>query len=440
MLAGDEDGEPDPATVRPFLSSEISDYPGVDIEQGPEGSIYYTTLDDGKISRIVYDPEAVTARLKTTGGNPWGDAPLTVHFDAGESTAPAGDTLKYEWDLDGDGEFDDGTNSPTRRSSSEKNRPERKRAGRRFGSKTSTSGKSSVARLTVYPGDSPPKITFVKPESERASPGASASRSNSKAMRDSEEQGNKGADMPAEELNWKMRLLHCPLEASGCHEHPIQDIHRRRPKERSRRPTTPIPPTSTSSSAPPTRAGCRRKPRSKSRPARCRCRSAPNRRAIEIGIGETKLTHAGRIHGDRRLPHHRRGARGSHDRRHQIRLPGLVGRRRPRARTALDRSPGPTPRSTLKRAARRRTAVAPVAVEARLRRHGRRFRRREWRARPRTCAPRAGEAEAEGPPGEADPLDHGQVRLRRAGRDQLPLQARPRQVRRLSLAAGSTAG
>jgi glucose/arabinose dehydrogenase len=49
MLA-DGAGEPDPTTVRPFLAGEVSDYPGVDVEQGPDGSIYYTTLDDGKLT------------------------------------------------------------------------------------------------------------------------------------------------------------------------------------------------------------------------------------------------------------------------------------------------------------------------------------------------------------------------------------------------------
>ena len=114
VMLADADGEPDPATVRPFLSSEVSDYPGVDVEQGPEGSIYYTTLDEGSINKIVYDPEAVTARLTTTEGDPWGKVPLTVHLDASGSTGPAGDTLKYEWDLHGNGNYTAPSTSPTR--------------------------------------------------------------------------------------------------------------------------------------------------------------------------------------------------------------------------------------------------------------------------------------------------------------------------------------
>ncbi|HEY5334096.1 MAG TPA: PQQ-dependent sugar dehydrogenase, partial [Solirubrobacterales bacterium] len=218
MLADGEDGEPDPATVRPFLSSEVADYPGVDIEQGPEGSIYYTTLDDGTLSKIVYDPEAVTARLTTTGGHPWGDAPLTVHFDASGSTAPAGHAKEYEWDLNGDGEFDDGTNSPTQTKTFPKETPqENVSVGVRV--KDAQTGKTSIARLTVYPGDSPPKITIVDPE-ESLTWGVGQSI-HFEGYANSEEQGKKDADMPAEDLFWKMRLLHCPHEASSCHEHPI---------------------------------------------------------------------------------------------------------------------------------------------------------------------------------------------------------------------------
>jgi glucose/arabinose dehydrogenase len=220
MLADDEDGDPDPATVRPFLSSEVQDYPGVDVEQGPDGSIYYATLDDGTINKVVYDPEAVTARLKTTGGNPWGNAPLTVHFDASESTAPDGHTKKYEWDLDGDGEFDDGTNSPTQTKVFAKKTPqENVSVGVRV--KDTTTGKTSIARLTVYPGDSPPKITIVDPASEESPTWGVGQQIHFEGFAKSEEQGKEGENMPAEELFWKMRLLHCPHEASACHEHPI---------------------------------------------------------------------------------------------------------------------------------------------------------------------------------------------------------------------------
>jgi glucose/arabinose dehydrogenase len=217
VMLADADGEPDPATVRPFLSSEVSDYPGVDVEQGPEGSIYYTTLDDGTINRVVYDPEAVTARLDTKGGNPWGNVPLKVDLDASGSTVPAGHTAKYEWDLDGGGEFNDGSDSPEQEvefTDPTKNVSVAVRV------EDEQTGKTSTAKLTVYPGDSPPKLTIVDPEPTLT--WGVGQTIHFEGYANSEEEGHEGADMPAEDSYWKVRLLHCPFEASSCHEHPIQ--------------------------------------------------------------------------------------------------------------------------------------------------------------------------------------------------------------------------
>src|SRR5205085_12178269 len=152
-MQADEDGDPDPLSVKPFLS-DATNYPGVDLEQGPEGSIYYDSLYEGTINRIGYDPGAPTVRLTTTG-NPYGAVPLEVEFDAGGSTGPAGDPLKYEWDLDGDGQFDDGSDAPKQKFKYEngsQNVPVAVRV------EDLNTGKSSVARLTVYPGDTPPKV------------------------------------------------------------------------------------------------------------------------------------------------------------------------------------------------------------------------------------------------------------------------------------------
>jgi glucose/arabinose dehydrogenase len=216
VMLADADGEPDPATVRPFLSSEVSDYPGVDVEQGPEGSIYYTTLDEGSINKVVYDPEAVTARLTTTG-HPYGNVPLHVHLDASGSAGPVGDTLKYEWDLHGDGTFTASSSSPTREV--EYTDPtENVLVTVRV--KDATTGKTSLAKLTIYPGDSPPELTIVKPEPTLT--WGVGQPIEFEGYAHSMEEGNEGADMPAEDSYWKVRLLHCPFEASSCHEHPIQ--------------------------------------------------------------------------------------------------------------------------------------------------------------------------------------------------------------------------
>jgi hypothetical protein len=82
-----------------------------------------------------------------------------------------------------------------------------------------TTGKTSTAALTVYPGDSPPKITIVKPAQSLT--WGVGQTIEFEGYANSEEQGHPDANMSAEDLFWKMRLLHCPHEASACHEHPI---------------------------------------------------------------------------------------------------------------------------------------------------------------------------------------------------------------------------
>ncbi|HEY2715200.1 MAG TPA: PQQ-dependent sugar dehydrogenase [Solirubrobacterales bacterium] len=210
MLA-EEDGEPDPLAVVPVLT-EGSSYPGVDLEQGPEGSIYYATLYGNAINRIAYDPGAPTARLKAD--RLWGETPLTVQFEAGESSGPPGDSLEYEWDLDGDGTFGPATPDPTESET--------------YGAATNVtaavrvkdldSGKSSVDRLNLYPGDSPPQVEISAP-----APGLTWGvgqtinfAGSAKAM------GGTGPSIPPAGLYWKTRLLHCPFTPEDCHEHPIQ--------------------------------------------------------------------------------------------------------------------------------------------------------------------------------------------------------------------------
>jgi hypothetical protein len=159
----------------------------------------------------------VTARLKTVG-NPWGNAPLTVHFDAGESSLPAGHAAQYEWDLDGDGEFDDGTDSPSEQfqyTDGTKNVEVAVRV------KDLETENSSIGSMTVYPGDAPPQVTIAEP-----APGLTWGVGMPIRFKGSAEgREQKGAvPLPAADLNWKARLLHCPIEASSCHEHPIQEF------------------------------------------------------------------------------------------------------------------------------------------------------------------------------------------------------------------------
>ncbi len=217
MLAG-EDGEPDPLTTAVFLSGGSS-YPGVDLEVGPDGALYYVSLfgegplgeefGPGQVHRISYDPDAPRARL--SADRRWGEAspgqPLQVQLDAGASTSVQGEALAYEWDLDGDGDFEVSNGAPTRTASF--SAPQNVTVGVRV----SDGGGESVAHLTIYPGDTPPQ-----PEIETPAPTLSWAVGEEIEFSGDADDDEDGGVSPLN-LYWRARLYHCP---SSCHVHPLQ--------------------------------------------------------------------------------------------------------------------------------------------------------------------------------------------------------------------------
>jgi len=214
VMLADADGEPDPLQVEPFLAEE-GVYPAVDIEQGPEGDLFYASLyggpDEGSIHRISYDPDAPHARLSVDQA--WGSKTKTFEFDASASTGLEGHALKYEWDLDGNGTYEK-TGAATQ--SKSYGVAEDFRVAVRVTDEVS--GKKSVAKLTVYPGDSPPQVNIAEPETSET---WAVGQKIYFAGNGVEKEGT-GSSVAPEDLYWKVRLLHCPFEAGACHEHPLQ--------------------------------------------------------------------------------------------------------------------------------------------------------------------------------------------------------------------------
>jgi glucose/arabinose dehydrogenase len=209
-----EDGRPDPLTTRPFLT-EGGLYPGVDIEVGPEGDLYYVSLysagfEPGRIHRISYDPEAPRARLKATTPA-FGPTPLQVEFDAGESDDPQGEALKYEWDLDGNGTFGAPTSVRTK-AETYANPSENKTAEVRV---VDEHGHSSVAQLDVYPGD-----TLPVPEINEPAESLDWGVGQLIHFAGSAEDGN--GVVPPARLYWRSRIFHCPGGPTSCHAHPLR--------------------------------------------------------------------------------------------------------------------------------------------------------------------------------------------------------------------------
>jgi glucose/arabinose dehydrogenase len=92
-------GLPDFANITTFASGLNGP---VDLKVGPDGALYYVTLNEGAVHRISAGPVAAATATPSSG-----PAQLHVQFNGSGSSDPQGDTLHYAWDLDGDGAFDD---------------------------------------------------------------------------------------------------------------------------------------------------------------------------------------------------------------------------------------------------------------------------------------------------------------------------------------------
>ena len=119
----------------------------IDIEVAPNGDLLYVDQAAGAVRRIAWTgnssnqaPSAVMQADTLSGGSP-----LTVTFDSNGSSDPdPGDLLIHEWDLDGDGDFDDWTEPSASHTYVE--------AGAHTVTLrvTDTSGASSIDTLTIH--------------------------------------------------------------------------------------------------------------------------------------------------------------------------------------------------------------------------------------------------------------------------------------------------
>ena len=100
--------------IDPFLPSLSFKRP-IDMEIGPDGSLYmlewgtgfWGDNEDAQLVRIDYVRGARAPVARGTATPQGGLAPLTVHFNAGDSFAPdPGSVLEFAWDFDGDGIVD----------------------------------------------------------------------------------------------------------------------------------------------------------------------------------------------------------------------------------------------------------------------------------------------------------------------------------------------
>jgi glucose/arabinose dehydrogenase len=204
MLRG-ADGVPSPGLIRTFDAGASNP---VNLQVGPGGDLFYVDFDGGTIRRISYaggnrTPVAVATATPTTGS-----APLTVDFDGSTSSDPdPGDVLRYAWDLDGDGGFDDATGA---RATYTYPAEGTYRAALRV-----SDGAGAVATdgVTVTVGNTAPTVSIGGPVA-----GTTWRVGDLITFSGSATDAQDGS-LPPSALSWELVQQHCP---SNCHTHLIQ--------------------------------------------------------------------------------------------------------------------------------------------------------------------------------------------------------------------------
>jgi glucose/arabinose dehydrogenase len=198
-------GKPDPSTLENFATAVTGQPPAftpVDLVFGPEGALYFPDFWDDSIVRIRYFANDQPPVAALSVDHSYGANPLTVHFDAGSSSDDGGQ-LHYAWDLDGDGEFDDGADQPTvQRTYTD---PVNVEAKVRV---TDSVGWTDVAAVHLYPGDVGAPVPSID------SPGPALEWSVGDSIFFSGSAPDPGDAAPR--LDWEVVIQHCP---SGCHAH-----------------------------------------------------------------------------------------------------------------------------------------------------------------------------------------------------------------------------
>jgi glucose/arabinose dehydrogenase len=203
-------GLPNPGQLKTFVGEAASP---VDLQIGPNGDLFYVDLNGGKIWRVQYtaanQPPVAQAKANPTSGL----TPLTVSFDSSGSSDPEGDTLTYEWDLDGDRAYDDSTAaSPTYRYDTTGDY----QVGLRI---TDGQGASDTLDqpLTISAGNTAPTATIGSPSSTTTwKVGDNISFSGSAT---DEQNGS----LNASNLAWSLIMHHCSSQGS-CHEHAVREF------------------------------------------------------------------------------------------------------------------------------------------------------------------------------------------------------------------------
>lgn len=212
----DANGNINVNTLRTFAEGDAI----VDMQRGPGGDLFYLEFQltdvwqNGqlvkprrfRLRRIsAANGGAPVAKIETNANQ--GPLGLNINFNGGNSTHPTGGALAYEWDLDGDGEFDDGnTATSTYTYNTEGVYPVSLRI-------TDGGGNRDVANTMIFVSNDFPDITINSPSSDvNWATGDTINLSGSAVI--------PSTQAPASEYQWKVIINHCAKnDPTDCHTH-----------------------------------------------------------------------------------------------------------------------------------------------------------------------------------------------------------------------------
>jgi glucose/arabinose dehydrogenase len=202
MMPG-SNGLPNPANIKTILTNVFP----VDLEIGPDGRLYYVDIALGTVNRLDSFSGNQPPIATFTATPPYGAVPLAVQFDASATTDDSPISgLTFQWDLDGDGQYDDATGVTASRTYSASTNVTVKLLV------TDQSTATSVASFVVQPGNSPPTATIVTPTAATMW-AAGDTISFSGTASDAQE------SLGPASMHWAVALFHCATQTQ-CHEHP----------------------------------------------------------------------------------------------------------------------------------------------------------------------------------------------------------------------------
>jgi glucose/arabinose dehydrogenase len=217
MMGTNAEGKPDPSKISNFATSdEAGGISPVDLVQGPDGALYGPNFYNDSIEQIRYTAgnQPPTARISASKIDGPIGAGFTVDFNAAASTdpeAPAEDQMHFEWDLDGDGEFDDGADQATAQMtySTAQNVTAKVRVRDEF-------THSDIAQVMLYPGDLGPPAPMIEEPIEALdwAIGDTIPYKGNATDPDGDSVANGKLD-----LSWEFVIRHCP---DACHTHPYE--------------------------------------------------------------------------------------------------------------------------------------------------------------------------------------------------------------------------